>query len=175
MNALSFLVGSTICAAALVPATHAGPITYLAASDVNVNAVNAVEAIAASGPRKLIDTYTIDAYMGSKPLLPGLTLLDTSAVNCPANAPSCTIGFDSTVQVVANGDMIAICLQVDNIAPICHYQALVSDVTLPPAMAHAQEVVANLAPGPHVVQTLAKSTKGNSLFFLHTDYRVYKP
>jgi hypothetical protein len=185
MNTTSFLVSSIICAAALAPAAQARLSAPLTSPDVNISAtfdglqsgdMNVGEAVTASGPKKLVATYVaIDTTTGAIPLLPGFTVLDTSAVNCPSNAPSCTIGFESMVQVMANGDIEAICLKVDNMVPICHNQTLVSDPNLPPAIVHAREAVENLAPGPHIVETLMKVVNGNSLFFFQTDYRVYKP
>lgn len=183
MNATSILIGCIICAAASAPAAQAQLSTHLTPTNVNSSGTsdglrsvvaNAGEAVTASGPKKLVDTYMATAF-GAIPLLPGFTVLDTSTVNCPNNAPACTIGFESMVQVMGNGDIEAICLKVDNMAAICHYQTLVSTLGTP-AIVHAREAVQNLAPGPHTVQTLMRvGAVGNTAFFFHTDYRVYKP
>lgn len=185
MSATSLIVICFVSAAALAPAAEARQASQLVPADDIASAAyhrlqssdrSAGKAFTASGPKKLVGTYmAIDTFTGAIPILPGFTVLDTSAVNCPSSSPTCTIGFESMVQVAANGDIEAICLKVDNMVPICHNQVLISDPTLPPAILHARQAVENLAPGPHIVQTLMKAITGNSLTFYQTEYRVYKP
>lgn len=155
MKATSLLASVILGAAVLLTAAHAQPPTT-------------------SGPKKLLNTYMASSST-LKILFPGFTVVDNSAVNCPNNVSSCTIGFESEIQVDSLGDMFAICLQVDSMPAVCHNQ--VSAVGAYPTIAHAREAVENLAPGPHTVQTLVKegSSNGNDLYFFHTDYRVYKP
>jgi hypothetical protein len=183
MNAQSILASTILCAAALAPAAQARPPVQLASPEADssapldgaqVGTSMAGETLTASGPKKLLDTYMASSFV-AMPLFPGFNVVDTSAVNCPGNASSCTIGLESMVQIDSLSDVFAICLKVDSMAPSCHNQTAATSAF--PTIGHAREAFENLAPGPHIVQTLMKmgNPNGNTLFSFHTDYRVYKP
>jgi len=130
------------------------------------------EAVTVFGPKKLLDTYMAIGF-NTIPLSSGYNTVDTSVVTCPNNVQACTIGLESMAQLTTGGGDWAICLKVDGIAPSCQYQGVQGSLT-GLVVGNARGARQNLAPGTHTVETQIHVQNSGSLYFFHTDYRVYK-
>jgi hypothetical protein len=162
------------------PAPGAPNIGSSAAVPAGSDGPDSTEAVAAFGPKRLVETFMAKGP-GSVPISLGAqwTTLDSSTVVCPGTN-ICTIGLESMVQIHPLGGNWAICLKIDNIAHSCQLQGTWGQGGNGIVVGNARGALQNLQPGPHTVSTEVflqnPPTSGGpaKVYFFHTDYRIYK-